>query len=215
MKIRYNFELQSDKSDEFEPWLHEIFKNIEIQGINNFTIRVLKTKTNRRIDYLFINKKNKTYVAVTKRKEHILISGYYRGVPDNAHIKPLYILEYEEIYNNTNYDKFKAVTSMLSILDRHTVYSEKSLSKINVNCTNVDLPDIDLLGGYITGITVGEHFSIIATVNGRTFCTLNKVAEDNKVSVGKFIIFNPVNNASDVFFPSEVDQYYTLITNKN
>lgn len=215
MKIRYNFELQSDKSNDFEPWLHEIFKNIEIRGINNFTIRVLKVKSNRCIEYIFINKKTKTYVVVTKRKENILISAYCRGVPDSAHIKPPYILVYEEKYNNTVDDKFKAVTSMLCILDRHTVYSEKILSKINVNCTNVDLPDIDLLGGYITGITVGEHFSIIATVNGRTFCTLNKFVEDNKVSVGKFIIFNPVNNSSDVFFPSEVEQYYTLITNKN
>lgn len=215
MKIRYNFELQSDKSNDFEPWLHEIFKNIEMRGINNFTIRVLKIKNNRCIEYVFINKKNKTYAVVTKRKENILISAYYRELPNDSCIKPEYKLAYENINSNTINGKFNAVTEMLYVLDKCNDYSKNTVSKISLNCTNFELPEINLIGGIVSEIVTKIDSIFVSTQSGKTFCILNKNIKDKKISVGKFIIVNLNNNDFDVFFPSEIEQYFTLITDKN
>lgn len=215
MKIRYNFELQSDKSNDFEPWLHDIFKNIEIHGINNFTIRVLKVKNNRRIEYVFINKKNKTYVVVTKRKENILISGYYRELPSNTCIKPPYTLAYENMHSNTTNGKLNAVTKMLHVLDKCNAYSENTVPKISLNCTDSELPEINLIGGIISEVVTNIDSTFVFIKSNKTFCILNKNIGDRKISIGKFIIVNSNNNVFDVFFPSEVEQYYTLITDKN
>lgn len=210
MKVLCNFELKSDQNKEYEPWLEDIFINLENYSQSDFVLRVSKESHNRAINYRIDNKKNKSYSIINKRRDNITVKTYKKCLPSNTdYIKPPYELVYEKIYLNTPEDKIIIAKDMVAILDNHNEYSENRVKKITVSLLYKYNSDT-YFGGPITDIMDADENKIIFIPTGESFMLPTEELTTKRAAIGKFIIMDK-SLKFDIFFHSEISQYFNLV----
>jgi hypothetical protein len=212
MKIRFNFQLQSRADPTFDPWLQEIFNNIEDNGILDYTLRVLKEKVSRYLYYRIDNKKNKTYAIISKQKRTISVEVYQKQLPDpNKYIKPPYLQVISGKEENTVEGRMNIANYVLSILDTENEYSKGEVikTKVCVSCGTVD--NNTLIGGRISDIyfSNGTNATVIID-NGMSFNLPCIEVSEKEALVNRFIVLDKDMNF-DIVRSSEFDHYFQLI----
>lgn len=209
MRVLCNFELKSEYDEDYEPWLEDIFQNIEKYSNNTFTVRVTKESHNRSIDYRLDNKKNKTYSIINKRRDIINVTTYRKLLPDKVkYIKPPFELVYEKTYTNDAAGKISIAKDLNEVLDKHNEYSDSKVNKIDVDLTCGDKDSV-YMGGVITEIMDSDDNKIILIQTGESFLLPSDELESKRAAAGKFIVMDKMLNF-DIFFQSEMSQYFNL-----
>lgn len=212
MKIRFNFQLQSRSDPTFEPWLQDIFNNIEDNGLLDYTLRVLKEKVSRYIHYRIDNKKNKTFAIVSKRRNKITVEVYQKQLPDPLkYIKPPYQQVLSQTEDNTPEGRFNIANFVLSRLDTENEYSKGEVIKTKVCTGCTEGQTGTLMGGKISDIYYSNGTKATVVIeNGLSFNLPSDQVVEKDAAVHRFIVLDKDMNF-DIVRSSEFDHYFQLI----
>lgn len=211
MKVKYDFKLPSTSDSSFDPWLQDIIDYIEINGVNYFTLRVMKEKISYRVYFHINNKKNKTYATVSKYKKSLKLSIYKKQLPDSSrYIKPSFELIKETEKKNDVDGKNEIAVAILDVLDKQNEYSTATAIEAKV-CTDCQKHKEGILvGGRVIDIFNSDYGSVVILDNKMSFTIDRQKAEEKMVTVGKFIVLDK-NMDFEIIRHDEFDHYYEFV----
>jgi hypothetical protein len=213
MKVIPNFELKSNLvvNPSFDPWLQDIFNEIEKQSNAGFNLRVDVEKLGRTSFYTIDNRKNKTHAIVSRTRGKIRVDIFERKLPDIFHyIKPPINTISSIVVENDTEGKEKAANRIVNTLAELNDYSNNTVIKIKVtNDGQADKTKNLLVGGLIIELLNEENKTFVTIENGESFEVPRKEAEEKRIGVLKYIVFDDVLNF-DVLEESEFPHYFEL-----